>query len=244
MFCPLKERSERKARFSTLQNISRIKKIGFAILFLGLVVFAPYTIYAQEKAKSVDKTITRVVVIPFQAVIPEDESSTVRCPVCGSVNPGGGVVKGAEKIVEGIFTDKLKDLKNTEIISAERAADAYKRISKESVKQPVLQIVQKIGNELNADVLAVGYVYRYKERVGYDYSAEHPATVTFEIHLISVKDGSTLWRGVFDKTQKSLMEDVYQVFSFVKGGAKWLTARELAKLGVDEVFSTFPGFGR
>ncbi|MCK7507368.1 MAG: hypothetical protein MZV70_27215 [Desulfobacterales bacterium] len=91
-------------------------------------------------------------------------------------------------------------------------------------------------------MLAVGYVYRYRERVGYDYSAERPASVAFEIHLISAKDGSTLWRGIFDKTQKSLMEDVFQVSSFFKGGAKWLTARELTKLGVDEVFSTFSGF--
>ena len=105
-----------------------------------------------------------------------------------------------------------------------------------------MQIIQKVGSKLHADVLAVGYVYRYRERVGYEYSAERPASVAFEIHLISTKDGSTLWRGIFDKTQKSLMEDVFQASSFFRGGAKWLNARELTKLGVDEVFSTFSGF--
>ncbi|KAF0154874.1 MAG: hypothetical protein FD159_2417 [Syntrophaceae bacterium] len=223
-------------------SILWIRKVGCAILLLTFVVFAPYTLWAQGTITSVDKTITRLAVIPFQAVVPEDGSSTVQCPICGSVNSSGSIVKGAEKIVEEIFTDKLRDLKNTEIIPLERSAGLYQLISTDSLKQALSQIIQKTGKELHADVLAVGYVYRYRERVGYDYSAERPASVAFEIHLISVKDGSTLWRGIFDKTQKSLMEDVFQVASFFKGGAKWLTARELTKLGVDEVFSTFSGF--
>ena len=74
--------------------------------------------------------------------------------------------------------------------------------------------------------------------------SEHPASVAFEIHLIKTIDGSTIWRGVFDKTQKSLMEDVFQISSFFKGGGKWLTARQLSKQGMDEIFETFPGFER
>ncbi|MEE9910876.1 MAG: hypothetical protein K4571_04045 [Deltaproteobacteria bacterium] len=227
-----------------MRKFSLVKKIGCTILLLGLVISAPCGLWAQEKTASADKAQTRLAVIPFQAVQPEDTSATVRCPVCGSVNSSGSIVRGAEMIVQEIFTDKLRDVKDAEIISSERAAGVYQRISMDSLKQPLLKIVQKAGKELQADVVAIGYVYRYRERVGYDYSAEHPASVAFEIHLISVKDGVTLWRGIFDKTQKSLMEDVFQASSFFKGGAKWLTARELAKLGVDEVFTTFPGFER
>jgi hypothetical protein len=212
-----------------------------AMLLLGFVVFVPYTLLAQEKAKSVNKTVTRLAVIPFQAVTPKDDkAATVTCPICGSVNSSGGIVKGAEQIVEEIFTDKLKTLKDVDIIPPERAAGVYQRISTDSLKQPLWQTIQRVGQELQADVLAVGYVYHYRERVGYDYSTERPASVAFEIHLISVKDGSTLWRGIFDKTQKSLMEDVFQVSSFFKGGAKWLTARDLTRLGIDEIFKTFP----
>jgi len=219
-----------------------IRKIGYAILLLGLVVFAPDTLQAQEETKPVDKTLTRLAVIPFQAVILEDGSSTAQCPICGSVNSSGSIVRGSEKIVEEIFTDKLKDLKNVEIISSERAAGVYQRISADSLKQPLSRIIQKVGNELHAAVVAVGFVYRFRERVGYDYSAERPASVAFEIHLISVKDGSTLWRGIYDKTQKSLMEDVLQAPSFFRGGAKWATARELTRIGIDDVFKKFSGF--
>jgi len=225
-----------------MQKLFRIRIIGCALLLLGFVVIAPHTLLAQDKAKPAPRTQTRLAVIPFQTVIPEEGAATAQCPICGSVNSSGSIVKGAEKIVEGIFSDKLRDFKDMEIISSEKTAGIYQRISAANLKRPLLQVVQAVGNELHADILVVGYVYRYRERVGYNYSAEHPASVAFEIHLISANDGSTLWRGIYDKTQKSLMEDVFQASSFFKGGAKWLTARELAKIGVDEIFTTIPGF--
>jgi hypothetical protein len=175
--------------------------------------------------------------------MPEDGSSSVRCPICGSINPGGSVVSGAESVLEEMFTDKLRELNTVEIIPSDKTEKIYHQVSSGSAKLSLTEKALKVGNELHADVLAVGFVYRYRERVGYAYSTEHPASVAFEIHLISVKDGTTLWRGAFDKTQRSLTENVYEVFSFVKGGAKWVTASQLTKLGVDEVFRTFSGFG-
>lgn len=219
----------------------RIKK--FVCLTLFFVLLSSCNAFAQEKtAVAVTKPLMRLAVLPFHAVWPEENSTTARCPICGSVNSSGSIARGAEKILEELFTDKLRELKNTEVIVPEKAAGIYKRVAADSLKKPALQIIRKTGSELGADVLAVGYLYHYRERVGYDYSVERPASVAFEIHLISVKDGGTLWRGIFDKTQKSLMEDVFQASSFFKGGAKWLTARELTKLGIDEIFATFPSF--
>jgi TolB-like protein len=229
-----------------LKNISRIKKWGLALLVLGFLFLSSQALQAEEKKTEPPRAgaKTRIVVIPFQSVMPEDGSSSVRCPVCGSISPGGSVVKGAEKVLEEIFTDKLRELNDVEIIPSEKTEKIYHQVRVDFEKQSPIGKALKVGNELHADVLAVGYVYRYRERVGYAYSTEHPASVSFEIHLISVKDGTTLWRGAFDKTQRSLTENVYEVFSFVKGGARWVTARQLTKLGVDEVFRTFSGFGQ
>lgn len=227
-----------------MQNILPIKKIVCAVLLSGFFILAPLTLQAQDEAKIVDKNVTRIAVMPFQTVVPEEDSSTVQCPICGSVNSSGAIVKGSEKILEGIVTDKLRDFRGVEIIPQERVAGVYRRVSADFLKQPLLQVFQKAASELHADVMVAGFLYRYRERVGYDYSAERPAAIAFEIHLIAVKDGSTIWRGIFDKTQKSLMEDVFQASSFFKGGAKWVTARQLTKLGVDDVFKTFSGFER
>jgi len=221
-----------------------IKSIGCALWILGFFLLSQGVGHAQEEPKAAEKKATRIAVIPFQAVLPEEPSSTVQCPICGSVNSSGVIFEGAEKIVEEMATDHLRDYKGVEILPAEKAAGVYRRVSTSLLKQSLLQVFLETGRELKADVLMAGFVYRCRERVGYDYSAERPAAVAFEIHLISVSDGRTLWRGTFDKTQKSLMEDVFQVSSFFRGGGKWLTARQLTKLGVDQIFKTFPGFER
>jgi len=167
-----------------VRNIFSIRRIHCVILFFGFMVLLPFSVYAQEKTKPVDKNHVRLAVLPFQTVIPEDESTTVRCPICGSVNSSGSIIKGAEQIVQEIFLDKLRDVKNADIIPSERVAGVYQRISSDSLKQTGLQIIERVGKELHADVMVIGYVYRYRERVGYDYSAERPASVAFEIHMI------------------------------------------------------------
>ncbi|HEX7415607.1 MAG TPA: hypothetical protein VF305_00295, partial [Smithellaceae bacterium] len=196
-----------------------------------LVTLLTLSITAQAAEKGVEaKHPVRIAVISFQPVIPEEESgSTVICPICGIGYSSGKILKGSEKMVEEVFIDKLHELKEVAIIPPDKVQGVYKRIASESLKKPLLKVLKIVGNELDADILAVGYIYRYTERVGYDYSSEHPASVAFEIHLIKTIDGSIIWRGFFDKTQKSLMEDVFQISSFVRGGGKWMTARQLTE---------------
>ncbi len=217
-------------------------KIG-RIAGLFLVIFLTLSITAQavEKSEENAKSPIRMAVIPFQPLTPEEgQGNTVICPLCGLVYSSGEILKGSEKIVEEVFIDKLHKLKEVELIPSDKVQGVYKRISSESLKEPLLNVLKKVGRELGADVLVVGYVYRYTEREGYDYSVKRPASVFFEIHLIKTVDGSIIWRGIFDKTQKSLMEDVFQISSFVKGGGKWITVRQLTEQGMNTIFKTFP----
>ena len=212
---------------------------------LFLVIFLTLSITAQAVEKNAEsvRSPMRMAVISFQPLIPaKGQGNTVICPLCGTVYSSGTILNESEKIVEEVFVDKLHELKEIELIPSDKVQRVYKRVASESLKGPLLNIFKKVGRELGADVLAVGYVYRYTEREGYNYSAEHPASIFFEIHLIKTIDGSIIWRGFFDKTQKSLMEDVFQISSFVRGGGKWMTARQLTEQGMNEIFKTFPGF--
>ena len=102
----------------------------------------------------------------------------------------------------------------------------------------------QVGKELNADAVLVGFVFRYREREGYAYSVNRPASLAFEVHLISLKEDNSIWEGSFDETQKSLSENVLKLYAFLKIGSKWLTADELAEQGVEEVLKKFPGLRR
>ena len=219
------------------------KKIGCIAGFV-LVTFMTLSITAQavEKNAEIAKLPMRVAIISFQPLIPaEGQGNTIICPLCGIGSSSGKILEGSEKIVEEVFVDKLHELKDVELIPLDKVQGVYKRIASESLKEPLLNILKKVGHELGTDVLAVGYVYRYTEREGYNYSVKHPASVAFEIHLIKTIDGSIIWRGFLDKTQKSLMEDVFQMSSFFKGGGKWMTARQLTEQGMNKIFETFPG---
>jgi len=55
-----------------------------------------------------------------------------------------------------------------------------------------------------------------------------------------VKDGQLVWRGIFEETQQALSENILKIGAFIKRKARWITARELAAEGLENLISTFP----
>jgi hypothetical protein len=185
----------------------------------------------------------RIAVVPFEQIIPEDlHNSAVRCPLCGAIFSAAKAVGRPETIVEAHFLEQLQQSKpKFSIIAGERVAGAYRRVSAASLKIPLRQVLRDVGSELGAEGIVTGYVYRFRERKGEPYAAEQPASVAFEIHLHRVEDGVLIWRGSFDRTQSSLMENLLQVLSFYREKGRWVTAEELAEEGLEQVLKTFPG---
>lgn len=220
----------------------------FLLLFFILCV-----VCGCQRASGVSTTLKddgkvvfkRIAVVPFQAIRQEDaDIKTVRCPVCGLVFRTESYAKGSETVVESIFLDRLKDEKAFALIPPDRVGGVYEGVTAALFKADLLDVLKKVGTELEADGIILGYVYRFRERKGFSLSVEKPASVAFEIHLIRVGDGAIVWRGIFDKTQTSLMENLLQIASFLKEGGKWVTAKELAAEGMDEVLKDFPGVRR
>ena len=44
-----------------------------------------------------------------------------------------------------------------------------------------------------------------------------------------------MWKGKYDETQKSLSENLLDASKFFKGGGKWVTAENLAEMGLTEM---------
>jgi len=237
------QRGDGSIRRESASALFRISHLFLLFFILLIVSGCHYASGASTTLKDDGKAVfKRVAVFPFQRVSPGDvDVKTVRCPVCGLVFRTEASAHHAEKVVEELFLDRLLSQKAVAVIPPDRVGGIYERVTAGLFKADILEVSKKVGSELEADGVVVGYVYRYRERKGYSYSVEKPASVAFEIHLIRVRDGVVVWRGIFDKTQTSLTENIFLISSFFKQGGKWVTARELAAEGVDEILKDFPG---
>jgi hypothetical protein len=98
-----------------------------------------------------------------------------------------------------------------------------------------------MGKELKADFVMLGILFRFEERVGSSLGVEKPASVAFDLHLFRLRDGVRVWDGKFDETQKPLFDNLLQTGSFIRRKAQWLTAAELAEVGMEEMLKKLPG---
>ncbi len=189
-----------------------------------------------------DLSIKKIGIIPFQKVVSDDPSQKfMRCPLCGTILRTCELTNNPEETIEDLFTERIRSSGRYSILSSERTRGIYKRISSGSFKASPHEVFREVGRELGVDGIIAGYVFCYSERKGYPWSVERPASVTFSVHLIRVNDGALVWRGTFDKTQRSLMEDLLDIGSFMRQGGKWATARKLSEEGVAGIVETFPG---
>jgi len=94
-----------------------------------------------------------------------------------------------------------------------------------------------LGKEVGADGVIFGRVFRFQRRVGTEYGAREPASVWFELGLVSVASGDVVWKERFDRTQEPLTSNLFNWWMFWRAGPRWMSASELAGLGVDRLFA-------
>lgn len=188
--------------------------------------------------------IHSVVVVGFRAAISKGEKpELVRNPVTGTAFMSQPVPQEVVNwLTDQLFDMLLKD-KRWYLIPPGQAKGVVESImaSDKRVGIQPLEMIQHVGKSFAADAVLIGYVYRWQERVGAGYGVEKPASVAFDLSLVSPSDGSILWRGNFDKTQKSLFENLFEMNTFIKSGGQWLTARELAGIGLERLLAQLPG---
>lgn len=230
----------RRTTFGFINRVCHLFLLCFIFIIVsGCHLASGVSTTLKDDGKTVFK---RIAVMPFQRIGPEDgDVRTLRCPVCGVLLTAEKNPPESEKVVEDVFIDRLKGQKGLTIIPPDRTGGIYERVTAGLFKTDIREVLKNVGNELGADGIVIGYVYRYRERKGYSYSAEKPASVAFEIHLIRVHDKAVIWRGNFDRTQTSLMENILQITFFYKERGRWVTAKELTEEGMEEVLQKFPG---
>jgi hypothetical protein len=64
--------------------------------------------------------------------------------------------------------------------------------------------------------------------------------VGFDVHLLQLRDQKRVWDGKFDETQSPLSDNLFKIGSFIRRKGSWLTAAELASVGMDEMLGKLP----
>lgn len=91
------------------------------------------------------------------------------------------------------------------------------------------------------DAVVTGRIFRYQDRGGTPLLTLAPASVSYEIYLISIKDGSILWQAAYEETQQPLDENLLLLGRYVENGFWWWTRDRMTRTGMKRIIKTFPG---
>ena len=216
-----------------LSSYNKLYTIIFLFCTLILIGSCHILNYTPEQKISFPMTIKSIVVLGFKPAVSEEERpSLFRCPLCGATfmaEPVSGDV--AEAMTVSLLNCLEKNQKYT-LIPPGQAKGVYSSIFSQNLTIGMKDMLQKIGTSFSSDAVLFGYIYRWRERIGTEYGIESPASVAFDLHLVSTDTGSILWKKSFKKTQLSLSENLLDLATFIKSRGKWLTAKELATIGL------------
>lgn len=230
------------------KNVSGNIVISFLFAALCLVVLIGGC-RAGKAPKRADKigpgsTVTKIVVMGYQEALPPGgQPGSVRDPSSGTVFMAEAVPPEAVKKMTSIVFQSLAEDKRYELVSPGQAIGVYNRIvaSDSDVGIDSKRLLQKVGRTFGADAVLSGFIYRWREREGAEFGVNRSASVAFDLQLTRPEDGAVVWRRKFDKTQKSLTENILDISTFVDGRGRWMTAEELARIGLRAILADMPG---
>ncbi|MCF8069779.1 MAG: hypothetical protein K9L30_14460 [Desulfobacterales bacterium] len=196
--------------------------------------------YKDISADSESPKIRQIAVMPFLKGKRPDNIDTLM--IC---NPKQLYIESdefspeAEHIMTRVLNQAMTSRYGQRMISQTDVDVAYNNIEVDS-GLTTLQLAIKLGKDLNAGYVVIGNVWKFRNRSGSALASEQGATVALNLHLIDIDKGTRIWKGTFVKTQLSLSDDFFQALDFFKQGAKWLTAEDLARYGVNKTLKQFP----
>jgi len=210
-----------------------------AVLFTGACSSAPKSASAVLPDSVTLKTLAVMPYIDMYSIYGRNVS--FNCPLCGRSEMIDVVSEDADVFLTEALYEQLKKRGGYELIPPGQAEGVQSTLLLDpAAKTSDLDVLLTVGRKLKADAVLLGRVYRFREREGEAYSVQTPAAVTFDLLLIEVDNGRLLWEGHYSESQQPLSENLYNFGTFLKRKGKWVTARELATGGLEQILVSFP----
>lgn len=90
-----------------------------------------------------------------------------------------------------------------------------------------------LGKKVAADGVLYGTVNKFRERVGFEYSAQTPAAVALTLNFVDEHSGQVVWTAKYAREQKALTENVFDLPNFIANKGRWVRAHDIAQEGVN-----------
>ena len=186
----------------------------------------------------------RIAVMPFLVGKLESPEEPVEKPLSQPLKQlnidAANLAEGADRIMTRLVNDVLQIRFEDQMVSMEEASAVYADVIRDQTLDTPRKRAKKFGENLHADFVVVGTIWRFREKGIVKQMPDSPASVAFSVYLMEVAGGKRLWRNAFDGTQKILSEDILGGLKQIKMGLRWLSVNELARYGVKSVFRKFP----
>ena len=211
--------------------------------FVGILVDGYLTkrAAAQSQVGAIRIQWEKIGVLPFfKGRGVTDTGETLSCPICELYFKSENIENNAVRALTLHVQEVLKRRYAEKVITLDEVTRIYEEIPRDDTKDTARGLAQKVGDALRADLMIAGTVWRYTNRIQEPMGPGRGASVAFEMYLIEVPSGKTVWKAKFDETQRPLTEDIRAAKVLLRKGVKWLSAFELAHYGVEEVFKKFP----
>jgi hypothetical protein len=197
------------------------------------------TIFSSPDLEKVK--LERIGVMPFlRGTQPGNLEETLDCKVCRLTYRPGQLIAGAEQTLTRYTQEALEDRFGEKVVNRVLMMSAYETLEVDQSRDTPRQLARRLGRTVDANLMILGTVWRYRERVGSAAGVSVPASVAFDLYLIDVASGTMLWTGNFDETQQSLSYNILDVGTFFKRGVRWLTVNQLGRYGVQELVKELP----
>lgn len=207
------------------------------VLCLGVCPVAA----AQTDSATAPLSLEKIGLMPFfKGSFGSSITETLICPVCDLAYDPESLSPDCDKVLTQYVQEALEKKHGHRVVPQPITVKTYAQLRLDERRDTPLALSQKVGRLLGANLMAVGSVWRYRERKGGSRAVESPASVSFALHVVDVESGKILWSKSFVETQRSLSENILDAKAFFERGAKWLTADELAFDGVKQIFKEFP----
>jgi hypothetical protein len=218
--------------------MKRFLKCGMMVGLFSWAFLWGFTLSWSFEAKTEMKP--RLVILPFFIERGVDPGRGAICPICKRVYSRGEILPGSQNTLTHLLQQKMETIETFKVLPLEKVEEALSHWDKKQFEEKLIPSSIQLGKELNVDFIIVGFLFRFEERVGSSLGVEKPASVAFDFHFYRVKDGKMVWEGRVDEIQRPLSENLFKIGSFLRRKASWLTAEELASVGMDEMLKGLP----